>query len=634
MALGASTVFQIQTTATASNVNGGGFNFANANMATDLACDAATGNTSSPIVSSASYNFTATDVGHWLYVQAGSNWTVGWYQIASVSSNKATLSAAVGQAIQVALNRYGTNTVAGVGTVATPTSGTWAIDYSQADASPFTAADLASTIGTTNPSTVTSATNPFTVAMVGNLIHVNSGSNWTAGWNEIVSVSGSTATLDAAVGSAASLSSGTYHVGGALSLGSSDDAVFELAVATSTAGARYFVKSGTYTIGGTVTIAATANANWPIIIEGYATTRGDRPTGSTRPVFNVGANSFTNGNTWNLFSMQAIGTAGNILIAGNNYMLVNSKVTNTSTTTNRAAATTTGGALLFACEFISYRGLGLNLNLTTTQIINCYIHNCVTGFSSSVTSFSFDSCIFESCITSSGSTTSASGDTTILNTTFYGSEAKMGTGILATSSSSSLRVLDSIFYGFTTGVSNDTAGTGGFDNYNDFFNNTNDVNAAANWQKGPQDVAINPTFTSANQVTGTAGKFSAANNILIDTTKNFASLGVIAGRDFVYISAGTGVTNSTMWAGITSITTTTNPNDTLNLDIAQGTNTTTDKVYTIPFAHNFLPRKISLFSTGYPGVFPGALTTGYTTPGAVQIRQGTSGSSGSFTFAG
>jgi hypothetical protein len=53
-------------------------------------------------------------------------------------------------------------------------------------------------------------------ADVGNLLHINSGTNWTAGWYQIVSAAGNNATLDKACGSSASLTSGTYHVGGAL----------------------------------------------------------------------------------------------------------------------------------------------------------------------------------------------------------------------------------------------------------------------------------------------------------------------------------------------------------------------------------------------------------------------------------
>ena len=63
MALSASTYFEIQSTAAASNINAGGFNPANASMTADLTTDTNTANTAAPIVSSATYNFVAGDVG-------------------------------------------------------------------------------------------------------------------------------------------------------------------------------------------------------------------------------------------------------------------------------------------------------------------------------------------------------------------------------------------------------------------------------------------------------------------------------------------------------------------------------------------------------------------------------------------
>src|SRR4051812_13205674 len=55
-------------------------------------------------------------------------------------------------------------------------------DYSQQDASQFSGSDLASTVGTTNPCVVTSASHNFVSSDNGILIHINSGTNWTAGW--------------------------------------------------------------------------------------------------------------------------------------------------------------------------------------------------------------------------------------------------------------------------------------------------------------------------------------------------------------------------------------------------------------------------------------------------------------------
>ena len=91
MALGGTTIVEVQTGGSDS-ANGGCFDpgKVSAGGFTDGAATSATGN--SPVFSSASYNFVAGDVGAWLYIDSGTNWIPGWYQIASVASNVATIA--------------------------------------------------------------------------------------------------------------------------------------------------------------------------------------------------------------------------------------------------------------------------------------------------------------------------------------------------------------------------------------------------------------------------------------------------------------------------------------------------------------------------------------------------------------
>ena len=63
-------------------------------IGTDLTC--ADGDAATPEVASASHNFVAADVGHYLHISAGTSWTPGWYAIVSVAANKATLNAPCG----------------------------------------------------------------------------------------------------------------------------------------------------------------------------------------------------------------------------------------------------------------------------------------------------------------------------------------------------------------------------------------------------------------------------------------------------------------------------------------------------------------------------------------------------------
>lgn len=154
----------------AAETNSGGFDPSlTAGMLTDLAATSATG--TAPVVTSATYTFVAGDVGHFLYIAAGTNWTPGWYPIASVTAGAATLTASVDSLRGGALLANNTPlTTSGCATTASPTGGTFTIDYSHGTAPFLSLTDLASTASTT----VTSASAPFTPVMIGNLIRLAS----------------------------------------------------------------------------------------------------------------------------------------------------------------------------------------------------------------------------------------------------------------------------------------------------------------------------------------------------------------------------------------------------------------------------------------------------------------------------
>lgn len=168
-------------------------------MFTDGAATVATGN--SPVFTSASYNFVAGDVGAWVYIASGTNWVPGWYQIASVATNAATLSAAIGQAVQTVVQSVNTRypdhmaATAGCATTASPTGATWTIDYSQQAAAQISYTDLAS-VGA--GLLVSSVAHPFAAQQVGNTLIIASGTNFTAGRYVIASVAAGVATVQGA----------------------------------------------------------------------------------------------------------------------------------------------------------------------------------------------------------------------------------------------------------------------------------------------------------------------------------------------------------------------------------------------------------------------------------------------------
>lgn len=269
-ALAASGVWNIMS---AGSVNNSGyFNPDNANMLTDATATSATGN--APVISSASYNFVAGDVGAWVFIKAGTNWTPGWYQITSVAANAATVNAAIGAAVQITNGVYHTNTVAGVATVASPTGGTFTCDYSQQSAVKQAYTDLNSTGSST---TLTSATG-FTPVMVGNAIKVTStgtGGFGIVGWYEIVSYTNATTVVtDITTNSGTAMVNASGNVGG--SIAAIGDVGSTTARLGAVAGNYLWVQAdAAYSLGASDTFSVAGTAADPVKVIGYKTVRSD-----------------------------------------------------------------------------------------------------------------------------------------------------------------------------------------------------------------------------------------------------------------------------------------------------------------------------------------------------------------------
>lgn len=615
--------WEANASATAGNVNGGYFNTGNTNMMTDLTTDANTANTNSPVVSSASYNFVAGDVGHWLYIKSGTNWIAGWYKISSVASNKATIDATIGAAIVsdstqgFPTPRLRANTATGCATVGTPTGGTFTIDYSQGTTAILTATDYTS-VGTST--TMTSVTGGFTKAMIGNGFHqttTGTGGFGVAGWYEIVNVaSGTSVTLDASPNNGTTSVACTGYVGGALSFNSTlDDDVMEvIGVSAGTGSARLFMKAGNYTLGESIAIGVTGATQNPNVIEGYTTLRGDGSIAGTRPAIALGTLFLTLGANWDIYFLEMTGTATTIFTAANNSKIVGCKFTNTSTNTNRVAVTTAADNFYFNNEIISYRGSAVSNGNTLCTYMGNYIHDSnigiaisSTGQHQSIINNIFSGCVAQAINHSSGNTVRG----VIFGNTIYGAENKLGVGINLHSGVTDLTVINNILAGLTSGVVHaTTTQTVGYSDYNCYYNNTTDISG---WEKGRNDSAANPTFTSVAQLTGTTATTSGS--VLTQSGGDFST--VVAGRDFLYLVSGTGVTAGVY--GITAATSTT-----VTLDIAPGTNATADKVWHITTGRNFAIGT-PLKALGTPAVFPAGYTTAYTDIGAVQRQEAAGG---------
>ncbi len=269
---------QVEVRTTGTDVNGGVFDTGVTGFPTDGAATVAT--TSAPVFTSASYNFVAGDVGAWIYIGAGTNWLQGWYKIASVASNAATLTATIGSAT-LAASGYATgpSTVVGMATTASPTGATWGIDYSQQDAAEIAFTDMVIAATTTN---FTSVLKPVGKNFVGNSINVTAGTGFTVQRVIVDHTNTITATCDKSLGTTAS-TGGTGNLGGGLlTLGT---AIVTLPLV---GGNTVHVKSGTYTLTSVVTVYALASSAHANTVMGYGSAHYD---GGTKPLITTATNS-------------------------------------------------------------------------------------------------------------------------------------------------------------------------------------------------------------------------------------------------------------------------------------------------------------------------------------------------------
>ena len=293
-------------------------------------------------------------------------------------------------------------------------------DYSQQDAAQVAYTDLV--IGATNTQ-LTSATTPFTAAMVGNGIAVASGTGFTVQRAYILSVAAGVATMDRAMGTANS-TGGVGKLGGALAL--MTDALLELVVA----GNMVWIKAGTYTLSGSTTIAADGTAALPVDIIGYNATRGDNPTGASRPILAGASLSISfNGNYWNFNHIRFSSYSSTGACAVSFARIVNCYAENTSGSVRSAFVTNANyPATYIDCEGVSAAGSAFYHTTAgyVTSLLWCYAHDSPYGFNAngnnSNTLFSvFDTCTYGLYINSAIHTA--------LNNTFYSAVA--GSGIYA-----------------------------------------------------------------------------------------------------------------------------------------------------------------------------------------------------------
>lgn len=272
------------------------------------------------------------------------------------------------------------NDTNGGGFVATGT------DYSQQDTKRTATGtnDSVTDAVSNGTSTITSATANFTAALIGNIIHLSGGSGGLASrWFQVISVTNATTiVVDRATPGA---STGcTLNIGGALKTLGGLGFIWDI-TGTYVAGQRaWFKAGGTFTITNAGTNVATgrlSNNMGGATIEGYNTVRGDNPTGTNRPLFQVASSpggylfDFFGGNTNRIAHIRVDGNGVNCAVMRIDGLFYNVKVSGHSTGTGLIGANSGFGdqSLAVYCEVSD--GVSSATGIETLNCINCLVKN-------------------------------------------------------------------------------------------------------------------------------------------------------------------------------------------------------------------------------------------------------------------
>ena len=604
-ALSASTTWEVQEDATNLGVNGGGFNPNSQTFIQDGGVTLA--NTSAPVLSSVTYSFVAGDVGDWIFLSTTTKYT-GFYKITSLSGSNAVLDATAGHGI-IFNNTYQMwqpSTTTGVDSAATLSGKSYGVDYSQVSAAVVSNTDAT---GVNNSTTFSSAGTTFTPAMIGNLLHITAtggGGHFTIGWYEIISYTDShDVVLDrpAATGGT-DANSGTFYVGGAISLGgASGQSAFDSVVV---GGNNIFIKYNVvpYTIGAVITGSGSLCTNAaPCNFIGYYQYRGDNAnpfgTATTSPEIYLNSGITFSPAQYHNYKNIFFLTYANIN-GGSGGIFKNCKFDRVSAGANYALALG-GFGVAENDEIISQFGPALSSG-SGSRTINNYIHDSQAGVLTSTPGTVVNNLI--ASVDSYGiyqSNTSSYG--LIANNTVYGAETPVASSIgisIITNTGTVQLYENNLIYGFAQGIAQATAQVVGNQGaYNDLYNDTTPY---VNYTPDTTDTAVNPRFTSAGQITGTGA--TSAGTVLTDGSANFNG-NVTDNVDFVHVFSGITTPGEYL---ITSHT-----NTTLTVNNTLGTGSSI--VYNIPNKHNYM---VNGNLKAFPGLFPGSSTTGNLVQGSVQ----------------
>lgn len=355
-------------------------------------------------------------------------------------------------------------------------------DYSQQDSAQLSLSDIATDGAGTG---VSSATGGFTAAMVGNGIYITGGGT-TSGWYEITAYTDTNnITIDRSAG--VSKSGATGNVGGAIKL------LHDNEWSAPTAGNIIWIKSGEYTLTSNVTSSLGSEA-LPIFVRGYNSSRGDKPTGTNRPLFTCGSYYLDFANYVNICHLRATGAGTIVMRAAYAGMFKNCKSQNTSATAGRNALGSNGAGTIFIdSEAISDAGEGIYLAANGCKVLFCYIHDCAQEGIECASTGGYSTIAFniiETCGTTGINGTTATVSCVMNNVIYNCTTAgfKFTTG-------DNHYIINNIFHTCGVGISFTDGHEGeNYENYNNLYNCTTD---RENIDVGEDSIDTDPGFTNA-----------------------------------------------------------------------------------------------------------------------------------------
>ncbi len=414
-------------------------------------------------------------------------------------------------------------------------------DYSQQSAAQVSYTDIV--IDAVDPTKITSAANPFGSSAIGNIINVTGGAGFTTGRYEVTAVVGNVATLDRAIGTISS-TGGTGYLGGALDSITNTWLNNDLRADGANINRTYVKNTGTMTVGGALAAVNRQGGDIrPLLFEGYNTTRGDNPTGTNRPLINLGVYDWTgdqNCYRWAIKNLQFSSSSTNGMCTGLFSTVRNCKFSSTGGSGKYACISGTPGnapqsGIVFTdCEFTNPGGSALGVATSSyvagmTTLIGCWIHDSLLGITRqgfNVHYVYMTDCLVQNC-TNSGVTGTAVIYKLIKNCTFYGAFTPAGTGINQQGSASACLWINNIICGWALGMFAGSQCEINVFDFNNFYNNTTN---RTNVSVGPHDTALDPQFTAVG-----SNNFAVGANM-----KGIGAPGLIAGSGTTsYVDVGT-----------------------------------------------------------------------------------------------